>query len=80
MMELTDRLHAYLDGKESQSDFERWFYDLAFDIHRQGDRAQAGLVYAIEGILGEASSGRWSETALKAELEGVLRPYTSNAA
>ncbi len=80
VIELTGRLHAYLDGKESRSEFERWFYALAFDVHRGGDAALAGLVYAVEGILGEASSGGWSEAALKAELEGVLRPYSTQAA
>ena len=78
--ELLDRVHAYLDGRNSLGDFERWFYDLASDIHKQGVRSEAKLVYAIEGIMAESSSAKWPESALRAELESVLAPYKSHAA
>jgi hypothetical protein len=80
MNELLDRVHAYLDRRNSLADFERWFYTLASDIHKQGPSPKAKLVYAIEGILAESSSAKWPESALQAELESVLSPYKSHAA
>jgi len=80
MNEFLDRAHAFIDGRSSLEDFERWFYDLASDIHKQGDSSEATLVYAIEGIMAESSSAKWPESALRAELESVLAPYKSHAA
>jgi hypothetical protein len=80
MNELLDRVHAYLDGRDSLGDFESWFYGLASDIHKQGPDSEAQMVYAIEGILAESSSAKWPEATLRAELESVLSPYKSHAA
>jgi len=73
--ELVGRVDQYLDGDDSLEEFERWFYDLAFDIERRKTGRGVDLVHEIEGILAEASSAAWSRSDLNAELDFAVQKH-----
>jgi hypothetical protein len=67
-------LRSYLDGYLSSEEFERWFYDLAFDVEHHGSPSFVNLVHRIEALLAESSSGSWPVEVLHSELALVLEP------
>jgi hypothetical protein len=67
-------LRSYLDGYLSREEFERWFYDLAFDVERYASPSFVNLVHRVEALLAESSSGSWPVEVLHAELALVLEP------
>jgi hypothetical protein len=73
--ELVGRVDQYLDGDDSLEEFERWFYDLAFDVERRITGPGVDLVHEIEGILAEASSTGWSRSDLNAELDLAVQKH-----
>lgn len=58
--------HLSLDG------FREWFVPISWNIERVGSFEAVELAHHIDGVLAEASSGNWTDTALREEL---VRPF-----
>lgn len=72
--EIRTRLAAYLDGGLSLEDFDHWFAGATWDV-RHSDPAAAELVYEVELLVAEFTSGHRFESELRDELRRVLQNY-----
>jgi hypothetical protein len=67
------QLERCVSGQCSLDEFRNWFVPTSLDIEDCGEPNAIELVYRIDGILGEASSGQWIGKSLLEELTGVVR-------
>ena len=78
MDSLADQIRGQIErcvsGKFSLDDFRTWFVPLARNIEQSADSEAIKFAYKIEGILGEASSGHWTEFELLEELAHIVNP------
>lgn len=58
----------------SLDSFREWFAPVAWNIEKSGNQSETNLVYQIEGILAEGSSGGWSDNDLREELVNAVVP------
>jgi hypothetical protein len=69
--EIRVELVKYLANEQSLDDFEDWFVQHSWDMHKDSDLSAQRLAAAIEVPLAEHSNGHLSEE----ELRDQLRPY-----
>jgi len=75
MNDLISKIKAYTGGAISRDEFSLWFFTFAREIEREYSSGPLlEMVFEIEGILAESSSGGWSEADLIDELESVAVP------
>lgn len=75
-LELREKLADFVAAILSRDEFEDWFVQRSWNIHRQADLAAQRLAYAIELRLAENSSGHLPEADLLKELSTLLkRPF-----
>jgi hypothetical protein len=72
-VEIQNRLADVLARVSSLDDFEDWFVQQSWNVHKSQDFDLQRLVYAVELRLSEHSSGHLSEEDLREELRGVLQ-------
>lgn len=71
-LEVQQQLTALVSGGLSLSDFEDWFVLHSWDVRRWGDEPVKELVFSVEGLLSEYSSGDLSRAQLLAGFEQLL--------
>lgn len=80
MAVLEDQIRAksklFCSGQLSLNDFTAWFVPVCWNIEQWGDDSTIALAHKLDGILAEASSGKWSERQLKEELTRAITPST----
>lgn len=69
--EIRAELVKYLANEQSLDEFEDWFVQHSWDMHKDSDLSAQRLAAAIELHLAEHSNGHLSED----ELRDRLRPY-----
>ena len=76
--DIRDRLADALIEKSSLNDFEDWFVQNSWNVHKIADYDLLRLVYAIELRLSEYSSQHLSEDSLWRELRTLLQRAPMN--
>lgn len=62
--EIRERLRHYLDGDLSFEEFEDWFLDATWDLHRD-PKTVPELIYTVERCIAEYTGGHRSENELR---------------
>ena len=70
--ELRDKVQALLADKLALDEFEDWFVQNSWNIHRSDDSQAKFLAYAIELRLAERDSGHLPEEQFRSELQQLL--------
>ena len=68
--EIRNRLAEAL-AQSQLAEFEDWFIQNTWNVHKSGDEDLIRLVYSIELRLAEHSSGHLSKAALRNELQEI---------
>lgn len=71
-IQLRERLAQFLAAPASREEFEDWFVQNSWNIHRSGDLMAQRLAYAIELRLAENDSGHLPDAELLDELKSLL--------
>jgi hypothetical protein len=83
MASLADQIRSQIErctsGKSSLDEFRMWFVPLARNIEQSQHAEAIKLAYRIEGILGEASSGNWTDQELMEELTQIGLPFAPSS-
>lgn len=77
--EIANAVLKCVDGSLPLEEFRRWFVPMSLDIELSGNQEAIDLVYRIDGLLAEASSGKWSEDEIREELERIQLPFGPTA-
>jgi len=77
--EIAYALSNCVDKRLSLEEFQQWFVPISVDIESSGNQEAIDLVYRIDGVLAEASSGEWADKDILEELERILLPFDSTA-
>ena len=72
---LISKFEACINGWMNREEISIWFNSISQAAEKHYTGASLDLIFEIEGIFAESSSGGWSEQGLKAELEAVIEPY-----
>jgi hypothetical protein len=74
-LQIRQELSRYVNRQQSLDQFLQRFVPISIDIDQSGDDDAIQLAHRIDGVLAEASSGKWSEKDIHEELE---RPFVSS--
>ena len=74
------KVNDLIADRISSEDFERWFYDFAYDVEEKSPAEMVELTHEIEGILAEASSGEWPRPALESAIANAAAQARSGRA
>lgn len=78
--QIRSQIERCVSGKSSLDEFRAWFVPVSWNIEESADAEAVKLAYRIEGILGEASSGHWTDQELMEELTQISRPFAASSA
>lgn len=73
--EVRQQLARYASGEILLAEFQTWFVPNTWTVERDADPKASQLVYRIELLLAEYSSGHWTES----ELRTKLRTYVGSS-
>jgi hypothetical protein len=77
-VELRNQLIRFLNDELSLEDFEDWFVQNSWNVHKIPDLVLQRLVYAVELRLAEMSSEHLSEDEFRRELADLVKVYSMN--
>ncbi len=77
-IQLRDELIRLLDNEISLDQFDQWFAQESWNIHRSLDALAQRLAYAVELRLAEYDSGHLPEENLRRELLSLMRAFSLN--
>jgi len=76
--ELRNELIRFLSDELSLDNFEDWFVQNSWNIHKSPDLVGQRLAYAVELRLAEHDSGHLPERDLRRELGELVKSYSVN--
>lgn len=77
-LHLRGQLIRYLIQEISLDEFDQWFAEQSWNIHRSSDLMAQRLAYAVELRLAEYDSGHLPEKDLRDELLELVRVHSLN--
>jgi len=69
---IRERLISYLLGEISLAELEEWVVSETWNVHQTGDQSTQDLVFSVELLLAEHSSGHRTEEELREEFRKLL--------
>jgi len=75
--ELAKRLLATADGRVTVEEFEEWFEEHSWNIHRQGDQGLIDAVFRAEEAFSAYSDQRIGESTLRDSFAEIARELMS---
>jgi len=77
-LDLRNQLIRFLSDGLSLDDFEDWFVQNSWNVHKVPDLVLQRLVYAVELRLAEMSEGHLSEQEFRRDLSELVKVYSMN--
>ena len=78
--DLANYLQACIDAEVSLNDFEDWFEEHSWNVHRRNDEGLTTAVFRIESWLTAWNEGRLSDEGIRANFGGLVestRPFAA---
>jgi hypothetical protein len=80
LADIIQQVERYMRGKLSRAEYRAWLIDEVWNADSLGDAELESILYDLEALDAEFTSGVWSEDELKSELRERILSTRANRA